>query len=373
MKKTMLIVNDFIYAGGVEKLMLDFVKQWHVKYDITILASKRYRQYEKYYPSDVKWLQLYPQQDFGQTKGMRRFGKILVKLHQFFLFYRINSRKYDVLLAMKEGRIMKTAAPIQAKRKLAWVHLDYINAYWTNSVFQTREEELECMKKYDHVVCVSKYVKESILQRLGNPGNLIVKYNPIDVEEIMEKARFCKAFPHRKPEEVIFLSVGRLHNQKGYDILLEACRQLNVSRRDYRLYILGDGPEREKLYAKKRELELDNVHFMGQLENPYPYIAEADWFLSSSRYEGYSLVSQEAAVLGTPMLVTDCSGVRELLGDAEYGIIMKCSVDSIRESMEQVLKHRELREVYRKKIEERRANIEFKNRAGSIEDLFGEK
>ena len=370
MKKTMLIVNDFLYAGGVEKLMLEFIGFWHQKYNITVMTNRRCRGIEDCFPAKVKWIQFYPQYDFTQIKGMRRIGELIVKVYQFFLFQHLAYHKYDVLLAMKEGRIMRNAASIKAQKKLAWVHLDYADAYWTDSVFSSTEEELHCMKSYDHVVCVSQYVKASILQKIGDPGNLTVRYNPIDAKKIIEKSGRSRAFPRRKRDEVIFVSVGRLHYQKGFDMLLEACRQLNVCRRDYQIYILGDGPEREKLVEKGHMLRLENVHFLGQMDNPYPYIAEADWLLSCARQEGYFLVEQEAAVLGIPILATDCFGARELLGNAEYGILMECSPGSICKSIEQVLNHREWREVYHKKIEERNRQLGLENRIASIEALF---
>ena len=84
-------------------------------------------------------------------------------------------------------------------------------------------------------------------------------------------------------------------------------------------------------------------------------MAIADWFISSSIFEGYSLVSQEAAVLDIPMLLTDCSGVRELLGDSEYGIVMTIGVQGIADNMRKVLDNPELHDYYKKKISERKS------------------
>lgn len=96
----------------------------------------------------------------------------------------------------------------------------------------------------------------------------------------------------------------------------------------------------------------------------------ADWFLSSSIFEGYSLVSQEAAVLDIPLILTDCSGVRELLGDSEYGIVMGISVRDIYINMKRVIEHPELHEYYREKIMKRKEVIDFESRIKEIEKLL---
>lgn len=96
----------------------------------------------------------------------------------------------------------------------------------------------------------------------------------------------------------------------------------------------------------------------------------ADWLLSTSIFEGYSLVSQEAAILGTPLLLTDCSGVRELVGDNEYGLIMETSVKGIYEGMKKVLDDPSLHEHYKEQILERRKIIDREQRFKEIEELI---
>ncbi len=96
----------------------------------------------------------------------------------------------------------------------------------------------------------------------------------------------------------------------------------------------------------------------------------ADWLLSTSIFEGYSLVSQEAALLDTPLLLTDCSGVRELIGNSEYGIVMEPSVKGVYEGMKKVLDDPSLQKYYKQKIIERKAIIDEDARYKAIEDLI---
>ena len=71
----------------------------------------------------------------------------------------------------------------------------------------------------------------------------------------------------------------------------------------------------------------DKVELLGFQSNPYPYIANSDLFVCSSRSEGYSLVIAESLVLGIPVLSTYCSGPNELLEDGKYGMLVTNSED----------------------------------------------
>ena len=84
------------------------------------------------------------------------------------------------------------------------------------------------------------------------------------------------------------------------------------------------------------------------------------------------MVSQEAAVLDIPMLLTDCSGVRELLGDSEYGIVMPINAIGIYKAMKRVLDNPELHEYYKNKIIERKSIITYQERIKEIEKLIEE-
>jgi glycosyltransferase involved in cell wall biosynthesis len=121
--------------------------------------------------------------------------------------------------------------------------------------------------------------------------------------------------------------------------------------------------------AKKR-LNVKSVNFIGARSNPYKYMKMADWFLSTSIFEGFSFVSQEAALLDTPLLLTECSGVKELVGDSEYGMVIEPSVIGIYEGMKKVIDNPTYHEHYKAKIMERKRIIDQEKRFKEIEDLI---
>ena len=97
-----------------------------------------------------------------------------------------------------------------------------------------------------------------------------------DENEILEKAELPVPF-QRKSSGELFVAVGRLTRQKGFDRLIEACRLLRDEGYSFELWILGEGSEREKLEELIQKYSLnDRVSLLGFIENPYPCIKEAD-------------------------------------------------------------------------------------------------
>ena len=91
---------------------------------------------------------------------------------------------------------------------------------------------------FQHVVCVSQVIKDSIIEVIGNPGNLVVCYNPLNQSDILNKAAEPVEDIHRS-QRPLFVTVGRLNLQKGYDILLEVCNLLNKEGYEYDVWILS--------------------------------------------------------------------------------------------------------------------------------------
>lgn len=379
--KKILIVNDLLLGGGVEKLMLDLTWAIHDKYEITIMTDEFDQNFEKLYPDNVKyiWQECRSKKRVIRAIYRRTIGKLKYRRFCKMLVH----DNYDYAIAIKEGWKMLDVSKLPVTKKYCWVHTDYSAYYYTQGIYTSSEYELEIMKKFQKIVCVSNDIANSIREIIGDPGNLVVKYNPIDVENVIEKSKEPvvdidswdeqQKNPHAK-RPVRFVTVGRQNYQKSYLNLLEACHMLEREGYEYEMIVVGAkepwGDESYRLECAMKRLNIKNVKFIGGRRNPYKYMAIADWFISSSIFEGYSLVSQEAAVLDVPMLLTDVSGVRELLGDNEYGIVMEPSVVAIYEGMKMVIENSELHEKYKNKIIERKSIINYQQRLDEIEELF---
>ena len=374
-----LIVNDLIKGGGVERLLQDFALRWHDKCDLTVMSFHKEHDFYEYYPNDVKYIfkSVYPRY---RSKISLAYVKCMMKkvICKIYFSYLKTHNDFDVIIALKDGEVTKIIADFKAPRKYAWCHTDYKSYYYTNHIFGSVENEFQALKKYTNVVCVSQDIKKSLIEVLGDTGNYVVKYNPLDVEKIEYNGNEPVIDVKKAEGRPMFVVVGRINYQKGYDLLIEAVHMLESEGYAFDVVVIGGqeswGDEYNRIMRSMNRLKIRSIRFLGVRSNPYKYMKMADWLLSTSIFEGYSYVSQEAALLDTPLLLTDCSGVRELIGDSEYGIVVEPSVKGIYEGMKRVLDDPSLQEYYKRKIIERKEIINENERYQAIEELvFTEK
>lgn len=366
-----LVVNDLLQGGGVEKLMHDIVMRNHDKHQITILTDKMDKDFSKIYPGDVEYI-YQMEEDYPEAKNKYQNlkNRVIRKKRELLLKKKVKDMNFDLLLCMKESWIMMMALTYgdYIPKKFAWVHTDYTKSYYTLQWYGTPENEVEYMKRFNNVICVSQVILDSIKQVIGDPGNLLVRYNPLNAKEIIEKG-LEPLEEIKRNDRTLFVTVGRLNLQKGFDILLEVCNLLNAENYEYDVWIVGGG-ESYGSYAVQHDLEnqiynynLHNVYLLGSQSNPHKFVKQADWFLSTSRYEGYSYVSQEAAIQGIPVMLTECSGVDELLTSVGGGIVLENSYKGIYYGMKDVIEHPE-------KQKECKANIKFYETSSYWEDRW---
>lgn len=177
----------------------------------------------------------------------------------------------------------------------------------------------------DAIVTVSKDVACDLVQATKlDPKKIIPIYNPIPVDEVRDSSTAKISHPWFSDDTIpVILSVGRLHQQKDYPNLIKAFNVLR-QRKPVHLMIIGEGEERlaiEKIIDASPHS--DDICLMGKIDNPYPYMAQADVFVLSSEWEGFGNVLVEALACGATVVSTDChSGPREILEDNKYGLLV---------------------------------------------------
>ena len=188
-------------------------------------------------------------------------------------------------------------------------------------------------RRASRVIALSNGVRKDVLARYKLQAESVVTiYNPIDIERILQLAIEPvndPGFNHGSKGEGCFkiIAVGALEYQKGYDLLIEALAR--VRHIPYRLWILGDGRERQNLVALANRRGInDRISLIGFQPNPYAWMARADLFVLSSRWEGFGHVIAEAMACGTPVLAARCqAGPDEIITDDTDGRL--CEQNSV--------------------------------------------
>lgn len=168
--------------------------------------------------------------------------------------------------------------------------------------------------KHDLVVCQSKDMHEDLMRTFGFPAHRsVIIHNPVDMEKIRNSAGAPVDHPAFRAGGTVLVAAGRLEHQKGFDLLIAAVALLPDARAQ--VVILGEGPLEGELRALARKHGLEGrIHFAGFQKNPFAWIAKADAFVLSSRYEGFPNVVLEALACGTPVISTPApGGIGELL------------------------------------------------------------
>lgn len=172
------------------------------------------------------------------------------------------------------------------------------------------------------IIAVSEGVKSSLLTALDvAPDKISVIASPVITERLQIGATQAPTHPwFGDGGAPVILGVGRLVEQKGFDVLLRAFAALR-QRLPSRLVIFGDGPGRGDLLALAGSLGVGAyVQLPGFVNNPFPYMVACDLFVLSSRWEGLPNVLIQAMAVGAKVVATDCpSGPSEVLDGGALG------------------------------------------------------
>ncbi|MGL6099834.1 MAG: glycosyltransferase [Fusobacteriaceae bacterium] len=372
--KKVLIVIETLTGGGAEKVLLDILKNLdNKKYLIDVFLLSKKGVYLEAVSKCVNNLDGLSLRNTKYDKNIifRKINSLYLKIRNWLFLngyiYRIKN-EYDIEIAFLEGKSTQYISNRKNNaKKVAWVHIDLEKHRILDS-----EVEKRAYNNIDNIICVSKDSKKSVLNLYPEVINKTrVIYNPIPKEDIRVKS--MEEIINNK--KVTLVTVGRLTQQKGYDILLKAHKKLIDEGLDYNLQILGEGGlEVEfKSYIEENNLT-NNTEMLGFKRNPYPYIKAADIYVMSSRFEGFPLVLCEAVVLEKAIIATKCTGPSEILDNGKYGEMVAAEdVDALAEAMKKLIGDKELRNKYEQLARERASFFDDEKIMKEIEDLLDDR
>lgn len=401
-KKKILIRIGSLRHGGAEKVLVTFLKNLSPdKYEIDLLLNLYSGKYLAEVPAWINVFYLNKGEmittNRPQDLPVKAFRVIYQKILKTFpsLLYQfiLKGKKYDIEFAAIHGfRDEILNSPLKTSKKIIWIHNDLKKTEFHNYT----DDEFRKFFGFDKIMVISEKIQQDfeVLAQNEREKNRIVRiYNPLDTEEILRKSedgrrkmedenrnpkpKSSEAYLDRREKspnsEPVFVSVGTVFPQKGFDRLLKVHKKLLDEGFKHQIQIIGDGYDFENIKNLKNELGVsETATLLGFTDNPYPHFKAADFYILSSRYEGFPTVLFEAITLKKRIIATDVSGVREMLENGKLGFITENSEDGIYEGMKKALTNPESFEIYDQNLQDYQMPFNLKNSVNAIVKIIDE-
>lgn len=375
MKKLLFITKSMV-CGGVERTLLNLLHSLdRDKYEIDLLLLEKNGSYLELVPDDVNIIEaeipdslrkVIHCNDLGFKKGLisilqdknfftalvflwlttiDRFSKLIFK--KSFLF-RLCSKKtklpqktYDVVCDYHGYGYYTTYLALRFKysKKFSWIHIENID----KEFYFARKT----LNQFDGIFGVSPKCIQNFKEKLPcvDSNKLILLYNLLLKDDILEKSQQEPLINYKENSRFLIVSIGRLSTQKAFDLTIDTAKVLKDSGKDFLWVIIGEGPERLHLENMIESYELrDNVILHGLDINPYVYLAMADLYVQTSRFEGFATTLSEAVVLQKPIVSTRFSGVEQQVKDGVNGFLTDFNRFDVSDKIGRMMDDSELRQ-----------------------------
>ena len=372
-----LFVISALEAGGAEKSLINLLKLFdYNRYQVDLLLFKKEGIFMDQIPEEVRIIEapddlfyLYNIHGRQIKHVLGAFPSIIARItgtiyRNYFVrnksypgtqirwnkFYKkhisIFNDEYDIAISYMHGEVMYyVAEKIKARKKITWVHNDY------RALKLKPETDYPYLCSFDKIATISDECVDILTQVFPQIKDKVVSIPNLTSSSLIRK-RAELYYPEEYKDscnanKVIILSIGRLNYQKGFDIAIKIAAEMKKRGLQFVWYIIGQGTEQEHLTELINQFGLkEEFVLLGIRENPYPYIKNADIIAQPSRYEGKSVVIDEAKILHKPIVVSDYATVRDQITNENEGIISKLEVENFAEALEKLIQSKDLRDNY---------------------------
>jgi len=240
------------------------------------------------------------------------------------------SGKFDILHFFKQIYLVSLSAHLNInKPKVLTIDsfpgLDYEHGHFLidlASFIHSMTVGKSLLKKFDRLVSLSKVSVKTAMKLGVRKDKIDWIPHGIDTHEIKPDLEVEKAVREKmRLKGPVFSFIGRLSSVKGMIYLVSATKQLERSGIEGNLLIIGDGPERNRLLALRKNKNM-KVHFLGFQKNAVRFIQASDFIVLPSLAEGCPNVVLEALACGKPVIASKVGGVPDLVNHMKTGILV---------------------------------------------------
>ena len=356
--------------GGAERVLVNLVNHMdQSKFDITVQTMFDVGIYQDKLAPGIRYK--------GGLKWYFRGNTVVYKLFSPRQLYKMYLKEdYDVIVSYLEGPSARVVSGCDNEKTklISWIHIQLDTENYATQSFRNLSEAINCYNRFDQIVCVSQTVKESFNKVFDVNSPVEVLYNTVEADVIREKSLEQVDDIDFSKDRINIISVAKLLTSKGYDRLVRISRKLVDDGFPVHVYIVGKGEEKAALTKMIEENELqDNWTFIGFRDNPYKYVKAADLYVCSSHKEGFSTAVTESLIVGTPVVSTNCSGAKELLGyNNEYGIVTENDEEALYLGIKEMISSKEKLDNYKTMAKIRGDKFSVEETVSAVEKMLEE-
>lgn len=353
-KKKIIFVHIALWIGGIETALVNMLNRMdYDRYNVTCLILSdntdiadritpkcRFiiadRHHTVSFPDRYKYGKCYDLRSIPQKASLIRkaagkiagaFGWLENQTYIHYIKRHFKDESFDVSIAFS-GIAGETAIKaLRAKKYYSFYHYSDMKRVYHDTVAYSKSEK---------IFAVSERLAEQLKNFMPEYEKKIEALpNLTNVQFIHERAEEPCSL-RKKENDFIIVSCGRLVQDKGFDLAIQACKILvDKGYVNIQWYILGEGVEKNHLQADIQKLGLQyHFYLLGQHNNPYRYMNACDIYVQPSRIEAYGLAIIEAMILEKPVVSTHTDGSQELIEDGKTGVLCETTAEAISDAIE---------------------------------------
>jgi glycosyltransferase involved in cell wall biosynthesis len=336
-----VFVLPSLHGGGAERAAIRLLSALpRERFSLTLYLFAREGAYLDEVPAHVRVVEAAPAGRVGRFLALRRF--VVRERFDIAVSFLSHFVVYAAVRAARSGTryVISQQTPLSA-----FLHdADY---HWQRPTHRAvfRGAAGLVYPRADLVLATSRGVADDLAHNYGvDSVRMAVVPNPVDVEDVERKSREPIPTDVRRADVPVIVTAGRLAEAKNFPLLIDALKTLR-SRRSFNAWILGQGDLELDLRQRIAAAGLaDCVTLLGFHANPYKFMAAADVFVLTSKYEGFGNVLIEAMASGVPVVATASFGTRDIIQHERSGLLIEAhDAASVAASLERVLTDSALR------------------------------